>query len=310
MVGVSIDTQFTQLSNNSFITRLNWLRLGLGKYSHLPNSWYNKSSMQPSAETMLTMQHSRVVLDSCELPAARPDPPSLTYAVGTMTLEFCSGNAVRTLINIEGYTAPLRKTNQYFRQLWHAAMGIRSIVKAGVKTFIPSDFGTPKGPNDVPEYRAILRKKAQAQALLEEKAKEDDKFTWTSFWNDPFLNRSQSMALFPNFGFDLKNHSATIYDSGNEIGNIPRRQKTDIARGTDELEKPGKKARSNCREVTLKGHPPVAQLYEDGAGRSVLDGADNELLEVEPEELDERSGLLRKGAASRRQISLASHLTK
>ncbi|KAK0370403.1 hypothetical protein CLIM01_12242 [Colletotrichum limetticola] len=24
------------------------------------------------------------------------------------------------------------------------------------------------------------------------------------------------MALFPNFGFDLKNHSATIYDSGNE----------------------------------------------------------------------------------------------
>ncbi|KAK1704374.1 hypothetical protein BDP67DRAFT_606556 [Colletotrichum lupini] len=24
------------------------------------------------------------------------------------------------------------------------------------------------------------------------------------------------MALIPNFGFDLKNHSATIYDSGNE----------------------------------------------------------------------------------------------
>ncbi|KAI3530444.1 hypothetical protein CSPX01_14849 [Colletotrichum filicis] len=91
---------------------------------------------------------------------------------------------------------------------------INATAKVGVKTFIPSDFGTPKGPNDVPEYRAILRKKAQAHALLEEKAKEDDKFTWTSFWNGSLLNRS--MALFPKFGFDLKNHSATIYDSGNE----------------------------------------------------------------------------------------------
>ncbi|KAK1486316.1 uncharacterized protein CCOS01_12459 [Colletotrichum costaricense] len=91
---------------------------------------------------------------------------------------------------------------------------INATAKVGVKTFNPSDFGTPKGPNDVPEYRAILRKKAQAHALLEEKAKEDDKFTWTSFWNGSLLNRS--MALFPNFGFDLKNHSVTIYNSGNE----------------------------------------------------------------------------------------------
>ncbi|UQC78906.1 uncharacterized protein CLUP02_04385 [Colletotrichum lupini] len=54
---------------------------------------------------------------------------------------------------------------------------INATAKVGVKTFIPSDFGTPKGPNDVPENRAILREKAQARALLEEKAKEDDKFT-------------------------------------------------------------------------------------------------------------------------------------
>ncbi|KAK1676915.1 hypothetical protein BDP55DRAFT_767623 [Colletotrichum godetiae] len=92
---------------------------------------------------------------------------------------------------------------------------INAAAKSGVKRLIPSDIGTSKGPIDVPEYRAILGKKAQAQNLLEEMAKEKSAFTWTSFWNGPLLDRS--MALFPDFGFDLKNHSATIYDSGNEL---------------------------------------------------------------------------------------------
>ncbi|KAI8303821.1 hypothetical protein K4K59_013124 [Colletotrichum sp. SAR11_240] len=86
----------------------------------------------------------------------------------------------------------------------HAALdrqtdAIHAAEKAGVKRFIPSDVGVPKGPNDVPEYRAILGKKAQALDLLKEKAKNGN-FTWTSFFNGPLLDR----------------HSATIYDSGNE----------------------------------------------------------------------------------------------
>lgn len=36
---------------------------------------------------------------------------------------------------------------------------INTAAKAGIKRFIPSDFGTLKEPNDVPEYRAILGKK-------------------------------------------------------------------------------------------------------------------------------------------------------
>ncbi|KAF5502615.1 Isoflavone reductase [Colletotrichum aenigma] len=87
--------------------------------------------------------------------------------------------------------------------------------KAGVKRFIPSDFGVPKGPNDVPDYRAILGKKAQASKLfLKEKAEKNGNFTWTSFFNGPLLDRS--LAMFPDFDFDLKQHPATIYDSGNE----------------------------------------------------------------------------------------------
>ncbi|KAJ0344560.1 hypothetical protein COL154_010084 [Colletotrichum chrysophilum] len=54
---------------------------------------------------------------------------------------------------------------------------IHAAEKAGVKSFIPSDFGIPKGPNDVPEYRAILGKKAQALDLLKEKAEKNGNFT-------------------------------------------------------------------------------------------------------------------------------------
>ncbi|KAF4907633.1 Isoflavone reductase [Colletotrichum viniferum] len=64
---------------------------------------------------------------------------------------------------------------------------IHAAEKAGVKRFIPSDFGVPKGPNDVPEYRAILGKKAQALDLLKERAKKNSNFTWTSFFNGPLL---------------------------------------------------------------------------------------------------------------------------
>ncbi|KAI8246674.1 hypothetical protein K4K53_002460 [Colletotrichum sp. SAR 10_77] len=54
---------------------------------------------------------------------------------------------------------------------------IHAAEKAGVKRLIPSDFGVPKGPNDVPEYRAILVKKAQALDLLKEKAEKNGNFT-------------------------------------------------------------------------------------------------------------------------------------
>ncbi|EXF73511.1 hypothetical protein CFIO01_02803 [Colletotrichum fioriniae PJ7] len=135
------------------------------------------------------------------------------------------------------------------------------------------------------------------------------------------------MALFPDFGFDLKNHSATIYDSGNEpfqamsiekIGKPiaaflkhPKRQRITTSGflllqphserssrltnkkwdtttiSTDEARREGKiKLRNGDYKGAYVGSL-VAQLYQDGAGTSVLDGAVNELLKVEPEELDE-----------------------
>ncbi|KAF4830726.1 hypothetical protein CGCTS75_v005818 [Colletotrichum tropicale] len=204
---------------------------------------------------------------------------------------------------------------------------IHAAEKAGVKRFIPSEFGVPKGPNDVPEYRAILGKKAQALDLLKEKAEKNGNFTWTSFFNGPLLDRS--LALFPDFGFDLKQHSATIYDSGNEpftamsiakigkpiaavfehpeetknrhvsiaalttsqrkiLAELEKQTNTKWETATVSTDEARREGRIKLQDGDYKGAYVaflVAQLYQDGAGRSVLDGVDNDLLGVEQESL-------------------------
>ncbi|KAJ3962748.1 hypothetical protein N0V92_000540 [Colletotrichum tropicale] len=139
----------------------------------------------------------------------------------------------------------------------------------------------------------------------------------------------QSLALFPDFGFDLKQHSATIYDSGNEpftamsiakigkpiaavflhpeetkdrhvsIAALTTSQRKILAElekqtntkwkattiSTDEARREGRiKLQSGDHKGAYVAFL-VAQLYQDGAGRSVLDGVDNDLLGVEPESL-------------------------
>ncbi|KAL2884334.1 hypothetical protein SGCOL_000275 [Colletotrichum sp. CLE4] len=175
---------------------------------------------------------------------------------------------------------------------------INAAAKSGVKRFIPSDIGTYKGPIDVPEYRAILGKKAQAQNLLEEMAKE----------------KNRSMALFPDFGFDLKSHSATIYDSGNElftamsIGKIgkpiaavfkhPEETKNRYVRLSAPtisqrailavLERLTNTKWDTATVSTQEARRQGKIKVQNGDYKGALQrGTYNELLEVEPEELDD-----------------------
>lgn len=61
--------------------------------------------------------------------------------------------------------------------------------KAGVKRFIPSEFGSPKGPHDLPEFTALLQNKLAVVQYLEDKARQNDKFTWSVFTVGTFLDR-------------------------------------------------------------------------------------------------------------------------
>ncbi|GKU06369.1 hypothetical protein FLAG1_08795 [Fusarium langsethiae] len=74
--------------------------------------------------------------------------------------------------------------------------------RVGVRRYIPSEFGISKSAADVPEYTALLGKKKKDVQLLMEKAEQNPNFTWSSFVNGAFLDRA--LALFPEFGFDIK----------------------------------------------------------------------------------------------------------
>ncbi|KAI2464646.1 NmrA-like family protein [Annulohypoxylon bovei var. microspora] len=89
---------------------------------------------------------------------------------------------------------------------------INAAVKAGVKRFIPSDFGSNTGnPNTLAMF-PMMGGKARVNGELEAKAKEGSGLTWTAISTGLFLD----IGLMTGFlGYDLKEHAATIWDDGN-----------------------------------------------------------------------------------------------
>ncbi|KAH7412086.1 hypothetical protein DE146DRAFT_265780 [Phaeosphaeria sp. MPI-PUGE-AT-0046c] len=94
---------------------------------------------------------------------------------------------------------------------------IDAAVAAGVKRFIPSEFGTnnldPRAQSVVPIYEI---KGAMLKYLIEKAKASNGKLTWTSIacgsWLDWALNPAKSGNFF---GMDVKAKKATVYDSGN-----------------------------------------------------------------------------------------------
>ncbi|KAF4990482.1 hypothetical protein FDECE_14366 [Fusarium decemcellulare] len=143
---------------------------------------------------------------------------------------------------------------------------IEAAEKAGVRRFVPSEFGVPKTANDVPGYKAVLGKKQKVADLLEEKSAENPRFTWSSFINGPFLNRNEILAALESLT-DKKWDTANV-----STGDVKRDAAIKLQNGDF--------------KGAYIGFLTV-QLFEDGAGRAVGDGADNELLGVTQKRLED-----------------------
>ncbi|RAO71406.1 uncharacterized protein BHQ10_007418 [Talaromyces amestolkiae] len=82
-------------------------------------------------------------------------------------------------------------------------------IKAGVKRFIPSEFGSdtrhPNAMAILPQY--FGGKNASVDYLIE---KEKDGLTWSSFVTGPFFE----LAMAGFMGFDIPNRKAIIYNDG------------------------------------------------------------------------------------------------
>jgi hypothetical protein len=109
---------------------------------------------------------------------------------------------------------------------------IEEAVKAGVKRFIPSEFGinTQKVEGGV---KKILGGKLSLQEQLKRTAAEHKEFSWTGISTGIFFdwvcflplfyvdimevaNHPSTQGLEHGFGYNLKEKTATVFDSGNE----------------------------------------------------------------------------------------------
>ena len=87
---------------------------------------------------------------------------------------------------------------------------IDAAIKAGVKRYIPGEFGSN---TEVPEVNAavpLFQSKLDVQHYL--KSKEKEGLTWTGVLNGPFFDWGLRLGIL---GFDLKEKKALIYDGGN-----------------------------------------------------------------------------------------------
>jgi len=107
----------------------------------------------------------------------------------------------------KGQDAVVATFNHKANSAQHAM--VDAAVKAGVKRFIPADFGSNGESEAVMELFPPLRMKKAAIDYC--RSKESDTFSWTSIVTGLFVD----VAIKNGFmGYNLKDRTATIWDSG------------------------------------------------------------------------------------------------
>ena len=96
---------------------------------------------------------------------------------------------------------------------------IDAAVKAGVKRYIPSEFGADLENPKLAEALYFFGQKRETIKYLKEQ--ESKGLTWSGIVTGPFFDWGLKMGIL---GFDIANHKATIFDSGNtkvSMTNLP-----------------------------------------------------------------------------------------
>ncbi|KAI9805594.1 MAG: hypothetical protein M1825_000845 [Sarcosagium campestre] len=88
---------------------------------------------------------------------------------------------------------------------------VEAAVKAGVKRFIPSEFGSDTDNENARKIAPAFEGKKKIVDLAQARAAENPNFSWTGAVSGPFFDWGLQVGFL---GFDLKNNSATIWDDG------------------------------------------------------------------------------------------------
>lgn len=153
---------------------------------------------------------------------------ALTRASATTTPTFPPGVTVAPVdySSSASLAAALAGQDAVVSALATAVIGVQkglvdAAVEAGVRRFVPSEFGidTRKARGSV--IGGILKGKVELVDYLEEISQDNKNFTWTGLSVGLFFDWGLDVG---SLGFDLKTRTASIYDSGDEpsqVSNLP-----------------------------------------------------------------------------------------
>lgn len=114
----------------------------------------------------------------------------------------------------ESLEAALKGNDAVVSVIAGAALGeqrklIDAAIAAGVKRFIPSEFGSNTDNKDAQQLVPVFSRKVEIREYLESRVA--DGLTWTGIVVGPVFDRSLKLGFL---GFDILAKRATIYDSG------------------------------------------------------------------------------------------------
>ncbi|KAI0839702.1 NmrA-like family protein [Hypoxylon sp. FL0890] len=110
-----------------------------------------------------------------------------------------------------GQDAVVMTTN--FQVFGHEGRFIDAAIKAGVKRFIPSEFGSNTRNQNTLAMFPMMGSKARTISELQAKARDGKGFTWTAICVGMIAEIGLTTGFF---GFDLQGHAATIWEDGNQ----------------------------------------------------------------------------------------------
>ncbi|KAM7210847.1 hypothetical protein V8F06_013761 [Rhypophila decipiens] len=160
---------------------------------------------------------------------------------------------------------------------------VEAAAAAGVKRFIPSDFGS----NTVHPKAAALPvygDKVAVQKLLKEKAAANPNFTYTIILNGPFLD----WGIMVGFVLDAKNKKITLYDGGERLFSATTLEsigKAVVGSFQKFEETKNRPVYVSSAVVSSKGLLEIAKKAVGAEGWTVTDASTDELVAQAWEEL-------------------------
>ncbi|KAJ3019408.1 hypothetical protein HKX48_002107 [Thoreauomyces humboldtii] len=143
------------------------------------------------AVSILTRQESKSTFPS-DLKVHRTD-----YSLDSLVSAFKGQDAVISTVGAEGFA--------------QQKIIIDAAVKAGVKRFIPSEFGSNTENKKSQELVPLFKGKLEVVAYLQQVAKDHPSFSYTAIATGPFFDWGVKNGFL---GYDLANRKATIFDAG------------------------------------------------------------------------------------------------